>query len=58
MKPTIHRCDWLADALHMASATSAAIALGLPTTRAAAPFETIRLAVLGSGGRARHPSVH
>ncbi len=54
MKPTSHRRDWLAGALQMASATSAAIALGLPTTRAAAPSETIRLAVLGSGGRARH----
>ncbi len=54
MKPTIHRRDWLADTLQLAAASSAATVLGLPSTRAAAPSETIRLGVLGAGGRSRH----
>jgi len=55
---TPHRRDWLAETIQLAAATGTAMGsatvLGLPSTRAAAPSDTIRLGVLGSGGRARH----
>ena len=42
------------DRRDMLAATTLAAVQGLATTRAASSADTIRLAVLGSGGRARH----
>lgn len=53
MKPTIHRRDWLADTLQLAAASSAATVLGL-LNKSRRSSETIRLGVLGAGGRSRH----